>query len=260
MDLGLNGKIAWVLGGSSGLGRAGAESLAKEGALVAISARRPDVLSAVASEIEGRCIPVVCDISDAEDLRRAHDEVRNELGEVDILVANSGGPPPGPFTSIDEATMFGAFENTTVSAWRLSKAVVPAMKERGSGVLLFITSSSTKEIIPVLLLSNMMRAAVVGMAKTMSKELGPHGIRTVCLAPGTYDTPRIEQIENANAAGSGRSIEEIRAGAVKEIPLGRYGQPREFGDLLAFCASERASYLTGVTVVADGGRLYSVLS
>jgi 3-oxoacyl-[acyl-carrier protein] reductase len=264
VDLGLTGKVAWVLGGSSGLGRGGAESLAREGARVAISARRADVLEKVASEIdassEGRCIPVVCDVSNADDVARAHERVATELGPVDILVANSGGPPPGPFVSIDEETLYAAFENTTVSAWRTCKAVVPAMKERGSGVLLFVTSSSTKEIIPILLLSNMMRAAVVGLAKTLSKELGPHGIRTVCLAPGTFDTPRIEQIENANAAGSGRSIEEVRADAVKEIPLGRYGEPREFGDLVAFCASERASYLTGVSVVEDGGRLYSVLS
>ncbi|MDQ3878499.1 MAG: SDR family oxidoreductase [Actinomycetota bacterium] len=260
MDLGLEGKVAWVLGGSSGLGRAAAESLAREGASVAISARRGDVLDRVASEIGDRCIAVRCDVSDADHVAHAHEEVVAQVGDVDILVANSGGPPPGPFVGIDEETVYGAFENTTMSAWRTCKAVVPAMQQRGSGVLLFITSSSTKEILPALLLSNMMRAAVVGFAKTLSKELGPHGIRTVCLAPGTFDTPRIEQLEQANVARTGRSLEEIRAEGVKEIPVGRYGKPQEFGDLVAFCASERASYLTGVTIVEDGGRLYSVLS
>lgn len=242
------------------MGRAGAESLAREGAAVAISARRADVLQRVASEIGGRCVAVPCDVSNAVEIERAHERVVAEVGDVDILVVNSGGPPPGPFLSIDEETVHRAFENTTLSAWRTCKAVVPSMRDREAGVLLFITSSSTKEILPGLLLSNMMRAAVVGFAKTLSKELGPDGIRTVCLAPGTFDTPRIEQIENANASSSGRSVDEIRADAVKQIPLGRYGEPREFGDLIAFCASDRASYLTGVTIVEDGGRLYSVLS
>lgn len=264
MDLRLEGKVAWVLGGSSGLGRAGAESLAREGSHVAVSARRTDVLERVAAEIDrdqpGRCIGVPCDVSDADDIARAHTAITEALGVVDILVVNSGGPPPGPFTEIDEETLLTAFENTTLSAWRSCKSVVPTMIERGAGVLLFITSSSTKEIIPSLLLSNMLRAAVVGFAKTLSKELGPHGIRTVCVAPGTFDTPRIEQLEAANAERSGRSPEEIRTEAVRDIPLGRYGEPPEFGDLLAFCASDRAAYLTGVTVVVDGGRLYSVLS
>ncbi|MGH2813410.1 MAG: SDR family oxidoreductase, partial [Actinomycetota bacterium] len=182
------------------------------------------------------------------------------LGEVDILVGNAGGPPPGGFADFDDGTMSSAFNLTTASAWRLAQAVVPAMKSRGSGVLIFLTSSTTKEVVPSLLLSNMMRAAVVGLAKTLSKELGPDGIRALCVAPGRVATARLDQIDQANADKFGRSIEEQRALIQSSIPLGRYADPKEFGDIVAFLASERASYVSGTTVMVDGGLLDGILS
>jgi 3-oxoacyl-[acyl-carrier protein] reductase len=264
MELGLADKVAWVHGASSGLGLAGARALARAGAQVALSARRADELEraarALGDETGARCLAVPCDVTDVAQIERAAALVTQQLGPVDVLVANAGGPPPGTFESFDDDDLYAAFTLTTASAWRLSKQVVPAMVERGSGCLIYITSSATKEVIPGLLLSNMMRAAVVGMAKTLSKELGPRGVRVVCLAPGRIHTARTDQLDAAAAERSGRPIEEIRAGFVERIPLGRYGDPGEFGDVLAYVASERASYLNGITILVDGGAANGLLS
>jgi 3-oxoacyl-[acyl-carrier protein] reductase len=264
VDLGLKGKTAWVLGGSSGLGRAAAASLAGEGAAVAISARRKDALEAAAKEIENqsgsRCIAVPLDVGDSTAIPGAVETVAAEIGPVDVLVANAGGPPPGLFEDVDDDTMRAAFELTASSAWHLAKAVVPDMKEKGSGCIIFLTSSSTKEVLPNLLLSNMMRAAVVGMAKTMSKELGPHSIRVLCVAPGRHLTPRVEQLDANAASKDSKTIQDVRSENSAVIALGRYGRPEEFGDVVAFLASERASYVTGTSVSVDGGVLNGLLS
>jgi 3-oxoacyl-[acyl-carrier protein] reductase len=264
VELGLKGKTAWVIGGSSGLGRAAAVSLAREGTAVAISARTKDALEEAATEITNgsgsRCIAVPLDVGVVTAIPGAMKAVAAEIGPVDILVANAGGPPPGSFEDIDDDTMRAAFELTASSAWHLAKAVVPAMKEKGSGCIIFMTSSSTKEVIPNLLLSNMMRAAVVGMAKTMSKELGPYGIRVLCIAPGRHHTPRVEQLDANAASKTNKTIQEVRGENSGAIALGRYGRPEEFGDVVAFLASERASYLTGTSVSVDGGLLDGLLS
>jgi 3-oxoacyl-[acyl-carrier protein] reductase len=184
----------------------------------------------------------------------------NQLGPVDILVSNGGGPPKGHFEDFEDDALYDAFTSTTASAWRLVKAVLPGMKDAGAGTILFITSSSTKEIIPGLLFSNMMRAAVVGMAKTLSKELGPHGIRVACVSPGRIQTPRVDSLDAANAKAAGIDIEAARRQSIDQIPLGRYGDELEFGALVAFLASARASYMTGTNVVVDGGMLNGVQS
>jgi 3-oxoacyl-[acyl-carrier protein] reductase len=264
VDLGHDGKVAWVLGASSGLGRSCAVALGREGARVAVSARREDELKNVATEIAGETgnesIAVPCDVTDAEAITSAARRVRSELGPVDILVSNAGGPPPGTFEDLDEDALHGAFTLTTASAWRLAKSVVPDMRAGSGGCLLFLTSGSTKEVIPNLLLSNMMRAAVVGMAKSLSKELGPSGIRVVCVAPGRIETDRLQQLDEAASRRTGKSVEQIRKELQATIPLGRYGRPQEFGDVVAFLASERASFINGVTVVVDGGMLNGILS
>ena len=257
MELGLNGKVAWVLGGSSGLGRASAQSLAREGALVAISSRDSgaldDAAAAIESETGSRCIAIPVDVTDSEAIAAGHEKVSAELGPVDILVANAGGPPAGSFEDTDDEIMTQAFNLTTASAWRLAHAVVPSMRERGSGVVVFLTSTSTKEVVGGLLLSNMMRAAVVGMAKTMSKELGPKGVRVLCVAPGRVATKRLQELDAGRAAKTGETVEEVGRSWAEQIPVGRYGRPEEFGDVVAFAASERASYLTGTTIMVDGG-------
>lgn len=264
MDLELDDKVAWVLGGSSGLGRASAASLAREGAAVALSARAEQQLTTAAASIEeesgSRCLALPLDVTDAPAIPAAARRISAELGPIDVLVANAGGPPAGSFTSFDDDALQGAFELTTASAWRLAHAVVPSMRERGSGVIIFITSSSTKEVIEALLFSNMMRAAVVGMAKTMSKELAPDGIRVLCVAPGRIETPRVNALDELQAQSSSRTVDEVRESSRSKIPLGRYGEPREFGDVVAFLASRRASYVTGTSVVVDGGLLNGIVS
>ncbi len=255
--------MAWVTGASSGLGRASALSLAREGAAVAVSSRDVDRLRGAADEIAqsgATSIAVPLDVTDAAAITACADEVKAELGPIDILIANAGGPPPGTFDSFDDTTLYDAFTLTTGSAWRLAKAVLPSMREQGRGVMIFVTSGSTKQVIPNLILSNMMRAAVVGMAKTLSKELGPEGIRVLSVAPGKVETQRLVQLDEAAAARTGRTRDEVRRQNESAIPLRRYGEPTEFGDAVAFLASDRASYISGVNVSVDGGALHFVLS
>lgn len=259
MDTGLEDKVAWVTGASAGLGLGAARSLAREGARVAVSSRDPERLDRAAADIGALAVP--CDVTDAAAVESAAQRVRDELGPVDVLVANPGsGPPPGPFEGVDDSTMRSAFELLVASAWNLTKAVLPDMLARSRGVIVYVTSASTKEVLGNLLLSNMMRPAVVGMAKTLSKEVGPRGVRVVCAAPGRHATDRVEFLDQALADASGRPVDEVREGAAAKIALRRYGDADEFGDLVAFLASERASFLTGITVAADGGALDGLLS
>jgi 3-oxoacyl-[acyl-carrier protein] reductase len=263
VELALGDKVAWVLGASAGIGRACAESLAAEGAAVAVSARGEDALKQTAEDIVasgGQCIAVPLDVTDAGGIPRAAARVSSELGPIDILIGNSGGPPGGTFDSLDEDAFVKAFELTLASPWRLAKAVVPAMKERGSGVLIFITSSSTKEVIPNLLLSNTMRPGVVGLAKTLSKELGPHGIRVLCVAPGRVDTERIVELAQGLAEREGIGLDEATKRLQQNIPLGRYASPKELGDVVAFLASDRASFVSGVNLAVDGAMLNTAAS
>lgn len=262
MNLGLDNKVAWVLGGSSGLGRASATVLAQEGASVAISARDEARLKAAAAEIDGggsgTCIGVPLDVTDGDAIRQRATEIERELGGFDILVANAGGPPPGNFDDFDDDALLDAFTLTTASAWRATKAVLPSMRTRGGGAIVYITSFSTKEVLDHLLLSNMMRAAVVGMAKTLSRELASDGIRVNCVAPGLHDTPRNQQRDEARAKAEGKAIEDIRARVIASIPAGRLGDPLEFGNAVAFIASEAASFISGVSLTVDGGQLRSM--
>jgi 3-oxoacyl-[acyl-carrier protein] reductase len=257
MDLGLINKVAWVTGGSSGIGFACARALAAEGALLAISARDAGRLEEAArrieDETENRCIAIPLDVNDGDAIAQVANEVTQSLGPIDIMVSNAGGPTPGTFSELTDENLSDALRLTTASAWRLAAAVVPGMKERAGGCLIFITSSSTKEVIDGLLLSNAARAAVVGMNKTLSRELGPHGIRCICVAPGRVATERSAALDKRAAELEGISEAEARAKRESRIPLERFAHPDELGSVVAFVASEKASYLTGVTVLVDGG-------
>lgn len=253
MDLGLNGKVAWVTGASAGMGAATARALARDGARVALSARRADLLETLANELGGAAYPL--DLTDERTIYAAAEKIEADLGPIEIVVVNAGGPPPGTFETTNDDALRAGFELTLASAWHVAKTASAPMSLRGRGVIIFITSWSTKEIIEGLLLSNMMRAAVMGLAKTMSKDLGPKGIRVLCVAPGRIDTERIAELDSMTAARTGATEKEVRAATESRVPLRRYGRPEEIGDVIAFLASERASYMTGTTVVVDGGLL-----
>lgn len=249
-----------MLGASSGLGRATAAALAAEGARVAISSRTRERLQQTAQEI-GATLALPLDVSEGKQaIDTACERVTAHLGGLDILVSNHGGPPAGLVDAIDDETFTAAFDLVLASAYRLTKAALPHLRNAGGGVIVYLTSSSTKEVIPGLLLSNVMRAGVVGLAKTLSHELGPDGIRVLCVAPGRLATDRLISLDEFTARRQGRTAGEVRNDAEASIPLGRYGRPEELGDMVAFLCSERASYVSGITVTVDGAKMVGVLS
>lgn len=263
MDLGLSGRVALVTAASKGLGRAVALALAQEGADVAICSRDEGQIREAAEEIREatgvRVLARVADVSRKEDIDALIAAVRTEYGRIDILVSNSGGPPPGRFLELDDEAWRKAVDLLLMSAVRLARGVLPGMQERGWGRILFITSGSVKQPIQNLILSNSIRAAVTGMAKTLAGEVGRHGITVNCLAPGRIDTERVRSLDENTAARTGRTPAEVRAALEAAIPLGRYGHVNEFGRVAAFLCSEAASYITGSTVVVDGGNINTLL-
>jgi 3-oxoacyl-[acyl-carrier protein] reductase len=263
MRLELENRRAWVLGASSGLGRAVAESLAEEGARLAISSRDRDRLEAAGAQLartSGRpVVTEVLDVADGPAIATTCERVVDRLGGLDILVCNHGGPPTGGLESISPEVFAEAFQLVLASAFLLTKAAEPHLSRNG-GTIVFVVSSSTKEVIPDLLLSNVMRMGVVGLAKSVARELGPRGVRVLCVAPGRFDTERVRNLDDRRAASSGRTPDQVRSETINRIPLGRYGAPDQFGDVVAFLCSERASYLSGSTVVVDGGMLASTSS
>lgn len=265
MDLGLAGRVAWVTGASSGIGRAVAVSLVAEGALVGLSARRAGMLEELAAQLNatgpGRAVAAPADVTDPDQIESAATHIEGELGRIEILVANAGGPPPGLFEDIDDATLHAGLDVTTVAAWRLAARVVPNMRRAGAGCIAFVTSSSAKEVIDGLVLSNLARPAISGLARTIARELGPHGIRALCVAPGGgIDTERIRFLNEDRALRSNRDPDEVRSEAEERIPLRRYGRPEEVGDVIAFLVSGRASFVSGVTILVDGGSAVGVSS
>ncbi len=259
MDLDLQGKRAWVLGASSGLGFAVAEALTREGARVAISARAGERLNSAANSLDAVAVPL--DVaSGREAIERACEQTIAALSGLDIVIVNHGGPTPGGFDQIDDDAFRAAYDLVLASAFRITKAAVPHLRRAGGGVVLYLTSTTTKEIIPDLFLSNTMRAGVAGMMKTFSRQLAGDGIRLLCAAPGRIATARTTCVDQAIARREGRALEEIQRRTQAGIPLGRYGRPEEFGAVAAFLCSGRASYVTGCSVVVDGGMLSGLLS
>ncbi|WP_257312084.1 SDR family oxidoreductase [Geothrix fuzhouensis] len=263
MTLELDGKVALVTAASRGLGRASAEALARAGCDLAICSRDQASLDRAAEEIRratGRAVlPVVADLACAEDVQRVFEAAMAAYGRVDVLVSNTGGPPPGPFMAFDDAAWQGAFDSLLMPAVRLARSVVPGMTERNWGRILFITSSAVKQPIPALVLSNSLRAAVTAMAKTLAGQVAKHGITVNCVAPGRIFTDRVRFLDGEAAKAGGRSMEDIQAEQGARIPVGRYGEPREFGEAVAFLAGQNASYITGSTLAVDGGAISSLL-
>ncbi|HEY3745603.1 MAG TPA: SDR family oxidoreductase [Gemmatimonadaceae bacterium] len=263
MDLGLKGKIALVAASSKGLGRAVAEELAAEGAHLVMCARGTETLEKTADSIRkatgAKVITVAADVSDSAAAARVSKTALDEFGKVDILVTNSGGPPSGPFETFTPESWDAATRLLLTSAVELTRAVLPGMKERKWGRILNVTSIAAKQPIHGLMLSNSLRAAVIGFARTLANEVAPFGITVNNLLPGFTRTDRVQELARASAGKSGDSHQNIVSQWEREIPMGRLGEPREFAALAAFLASERASYITGSSIAVDGGWIRSLL-
>ena len=256
MDLELRGKVALVTAASKGLGRASAMALAAEGAQIAISARSA-ILETTAAEIGAatgaQVLAVRGDVSEAADVTRMVAATMERFGQIDILVINAGGPPPGSFLSLTIDQWEQALQLTMLSAVRLCHAVVPHMLQRSSGSIVAIQSASVKQPVDNLILSNSIRLAVIGLLKSLAIELGPHGIRVNSLNPSSTQTERIDQLLAERAAANHSTPAAEAAKVVAGIPLGRMGTPEEFGRTLAWLASPAASYVHGQAVMFDGG-------
>lgn len=247
MDLGLTGKTALVTGASKGIGLAVAQALAAEGARVALVARNPETLARAVGGIEqggGEAIGIPGDVSRVEDVARVVAETRDRLGEVSVLVANAGGPPAGAPTEIGDDAWRDAVDLTLMSTVRLAQAVLPAMRAAGWGRIVNITSLSVKEPILNLTLSNALRAGVTGWAKTLAEEVAADGVTVNNVQPGWTATERMEQL---------LPTEEDKRALLARIPAGRMGRPEEVAAAAAFLASEQAAYMTGQSLLVDGG-------
>jgi 3-oxoacyl-[acyl-carrier protein] reductase len=241
MDLGLQGRSALVMGASGGLGLASAESLAEEGANVAIFARNAELLATEAARIGGLAIPG--DVREAADVERAVRTTVDAFGGLDIIVANSGGPPTSRASDLTAADVEDAFRLLMLPVVTLVQAALPYLKASGRGRIVLIASMSVREPLPQLALSNAIRPGVVGYMKTLSSELAEDGITVNSVAPGRLLTNRTIQVYG----------EEPPAAELEKIPMKRFGRPRELGDVVAFLCSEQASYVSGSVISIDGG-------
>ncbi|MCZ6795713.1 MAG: SDR family oxidoreductase [Planctomycetota bacterium] len=265
MDLGIQGKAAAVAASSSGLGFAVARELAREGARVMICSRRPERVEEAVAEIRqsagndaGQVEGIVLDFSDVGAPERFVRETAVAFGAVDILVANNGGPPPGPPLGLGDEAWEVGFRQTFESSRRLAEAAIPGMRSRGWGRIVFITSISVKQPIAGLAISTAMRSAVVGYAKMLSDDLACHGVTVNCVAPGSTATARLESLLAERARKEDRPLDEVRSAAEAQIPAARFGRPEEFAAAVAFFASDRASYISGTVLAVDGGLVRSL--
>ena len=263
MDLGLKGKVAVVAAASKGLGRACAAELAAEGARVVICARGAAALEStrahISAETGAEVHAVPADLSTMAGVDAVATEALQRFGGVDILVNNAGGPPAGPFEQHPWEEWEKAVHLTLRSTVELTRRLLPAMRERRWGRIINVTSIAVKQPVDGLILSNSVRAAVTGWARTLANEIARDGITVNSVLPGYTRTDRVQQLNASRATAEGVPVEEIQRRTEQQIPMRRLGEPREFGAMVAFLASERASYVTAQSIVVDGGWVRGLL-
>lgn len=252
---------AWAIGASDGLGRASAERLLDDGWGVVVSARPGERLDRARRELashgEVRSVPI--DLATA-DLSTVARQVDDDCGGLAAAILSGGGPPPSAALDLTNATLDAAYALLLRPAAQLVAGLGPLMAQRGAGTLILLTSSGVGEPIPGLAPSNIMRAGVTSLMKTASRELAPHGVRILCVAPGRIQTSRVDSLDAAAAERRGVSVAQVRAASQDTIPMGRYGEPREFGAAVAWLCSPDASYISGTTINVDGGKAVGLLS
>jgi 3-oxoacyl-[acyl-carrier protein] reductase len=258
MDLGLEDKVALVAASSRGLGRACAHTLSAEGAKVAICARNDKTLRATADEIArdtgNQVLAIVAELTSARDCRRVVQETIDFFDGLHVLVTNNGGPASGFFFDFDDNDWYRTVDLTLMSAIRLIRMAVPHMQKQKWGRIINITSGSVKQPLDNLILSNSLRAGVVGMARTLANQLAADGITVNNVLPGDILTSRVVQLAENQAKAQGKSTDEVLAGSAAQIPVGRVGEPEELAAVVAFLASEQAAYVNGTSILVDGGR------
>jgi len=256
MDLGLRDKVALVAAASKGLGFAVARGFAREGARVSIFSRDPDRIEEAAAHLRretgAEILAQTADVRDPAQIHRVVDETVRRFGRLDILVTNAGGPPAGGFEDVDEQAYLDAIQLNLMSTIRLCRAAVPYLKRQG-GAIVTITSISVKQPISGLILSNTARLGVVGFAKTLADELAPYNVRVNNVGPGVIRTDRIVELARHQAEREGITLDEALQHSADGVPLGRLGEPDELANVVVFLASPAASYLTGQTILVDGG-------
>lgn len=257
MDLGIEGRVALVFGAGGGLGGAISAALAAEGAKVAMADLDEPAVTSAAAQLEG-ALPLDWDISDLSLIEPRIATIEQQLGPIDILVNNTGGPPPTPAAGQDPALWTKHFQAMVLSVIAITDRVLPGMRNRKWGRIVSSTSSGVISPIPQLAISNALRMSLVGWSKTLAREVGRDGITANIVLPGRIATNRIRQLDEQKAKRENRSVEDVARESAASIAVGRYGEPREYGDMVAFLASERAAYLTGSVFRVDGGMITSI--
>jgi 3-oxoacyl-[acyl-carrier protein] reductase len=261
MDLNLQGKVALVIASSQGLGKAIAAQLVKEGASIMLTSRNEEKLKSVQEELaalgKGKVAYCVADITKPEEIKALVQTTNKALGKIDILINNAGGPPGGTFDQFSDEDWYKAFELNLLSYIRIIREVLPDLKQDG-GRIINLASSSIKLPISGLILSNTFRTGIVGLAKSLAEELAPYNILVNTVAPGRIATDRITYLDELKANKTGQTREDIEKQAKQQIPLGRYGEPEEFAKVVTFLVSGASTYITGSSLLIDGGMVKSI--
>lgn len=262
MDLGIKNKIALVTASSQGLGKAAALSLAKEGVKIAICSRDEKAINATAKEISKETgaivFPIAADVSKNDDIERLIESVIKEFGTVHILVNNAGGPPTGKITTMTDADWERGYNLTLMSMIRLTRAVLPMMEQQQWGRVVTIVSLVAKQPVDELLVSSTLRPGILGISKVLANQYGKFGITVNTICPGYVLTKRQEELSRSRSAEKNMTMEEYLAENAKNIPVGRLGKPEEIGDVIAFLASVKASFINGINLLVDGGQVKGI--